>query len=544
MPIALPGDSHLANPSDRRYLLKYYTSVLSTLVTTNHENNSFLSVFLPMAMESSALLSSLVAWSSAHLSCNDPRLTGRTIENLNGALREVARALGGGGNAHGPHTGATLEEQECSLAASLVLCSTEVISGDTRNWAKHLAGAAGIITCARRPSSAYPRYPDPRFGTAVDGAPMMPYPSAGSRDEETGPAALLKTLDGAWLLRNFAYHDVLGSVTLGRPPMIRGVYWMREGEEVVDAYVGVGSHVLAFISHISCLEVPKPRISGVEGDGGADGTAQERSRFERRMASLERGLRGWQCPKEAPPGLVPLAEAYRGSAIVHLLRQRRAYARAWLGHPSAPHLSRRASSSSSGSASPPSRSPPSQTPAAAPSLADIDRQIAAECTAILTLLSAIPTSSLPESGILFPLFIAGGDTRSGGEVRFVRQRLFEMERCRGFKNIALAKEVLEEVWRRRGVGLGVGEGEGEGSHGVGGGDGGDDEVQLEVGMHFDLGRDLNAEADLAMSGMGGCDAESGNRHEAQAQMDAEPADWRGTDWMDVLKERGWLLMLS
>lgn len=28
---------------DRRYLLKYYTQVLSGLVTTNHENNSFLS---------------------------------------------------------------------------------------------------------------------------------------------------------------------------------------------------------------------------------------------------------------------------------------------------------------------------------------------------------------------------------------------------------------------------------------------------------------------------------------------------------------------
>ena len=28
---------------DRRYLMKYYTQVLASLVTTNHENNSFLS---------------------------------------------------------------------------------------------------------------------------------------------------------------------------------------------------------------------------------------------------------------------------------------------------------------------------------------------------------------------------------------------------------------------------------------------------------------------------------------------------------------------
>jgi hypothetical protein len=33
----------LGDGSDRRYLLKYYTQVLSGLVTTNHENNSFLS---------------------------------------------------------------------------------------------------------------------------------------------------------------------------------------------------------------------------------------------------------------------------------------------------------------------------------------------------------------------------------------------------------------------------------------------------------------------------------------------------------------------
>jgi hypothetical protein len=80
---------------------------------------------------------------------------------------------------------------------------------------------------------------------------------------------------------------------------------------------------------------------------------------------------------------------------------------------------------------------------------------------------------------------------------------------------------------------------------VGGGDGvNGGEVEVEVGLHFDLGRDLDAELDLAMSGMGGCEAESGDRREARSQMDAEPADWRGTDWMDVLKERGWLLMLS
>lgn len=405
------NEGAMGGNGDRRYLLKYYTQVLSALVTTNHENNSFLSgalpsshsspftpyhirlednlltspVFLPMAIESPPLLSSLIAWSCAHLSCFHPLYHTSLLEKRGHALRLVASSL----SIPSP----SIVAQETNLAASLVLCSTEVVFGDTSMWHKHLIGAQQIITSA-------------------------------SRGDVTGPRALMETLDGEWLLRNFAYHDVLGSVSTGQPPLIRGAYWLRDTVEVVDTYMGVGSRILAFISQISCLKLPRVKDAAPETDPGSPDTDTEADvAFEEAWRALELGLLEWTCPVAIQPGLVPLAEAYRSAALLYLYRKKRSYL----------HLS--------------------PSPSSASALPAINALIAAQVSAILGYLAQIPLTSLPETGMLFPIFMAGGDTERAAEMEMIRMRLRNMTEFRGFGNIRRASEVLEELWRARATGV-------------------------------------------------------------------------------------------
>jgi transcriptional activator protein UGA3 len=57
---------------------------------------------------------------------------------------------------------------------------------------------------------------------------------------------------------------------------------------------------------------------------------------------------------------------------------------------------------------------------------------------------------MPESPLLFPLFIAGGEALQPAQMETVRNRLKHTLGQRRFLNIATALEVLEELWRRRG----------------------------------------------------------------------------------------------
>jgi len=130
-----------AKGTDTRYLMKYYTSILSSLCTTNHENNGFLSVFLPMAMESPPLLSAIMACSSAHLSCFEPSFQIAALSKQSLAFAAVANSLSSSSESD------SLRETE--LASCLVLCATEVSLGDTSRWYDHLVGAKEIILPAK-----------------------------------------------------------------------------------------------------------------------------------------------------------------------------------------------------------------------------------------------------------------------------------------------------------------------------------------------------------------------------------------------------------
>ncbi|KAJ6080315.1 hypothetical protein N7467_010068 [Penicillium canescens] len=124
-PILFWVDYHSDNTSrsSRRHFLRYYAQTFTHLLTTNIENNSFLSIFLPMAMHDSALLNALIAWSSSHLSLRDKAFHQVAMHNRLAALRDLRLSLQ-----------SSPANVETNLAITLVLCSMESIMADNDKW--------------------------------------------------------------------------------------------------------------------------------------------------------------------------------------------------------------------------------------------------------------------------------------------------------------------------------------------------------------------------------------------------------------------------
>jgi transcriptional activator protein UGA3 len=371
---------------DTRSMLSYYTQVLASLLTTTHDNNSFLSVFLPMAMDSPPLQKALIAWSAAHLSAYSKTHLVTALESRSSALLLVADALSA------PIL--SYSESETILAACLVLCSTEVAFGDTSHWYQHLLGARQMISNAKK---------------TVPGGEVL-----------TGTNAFMKSRDGQWLLRNFAYHDVMGAVTTLEPPLIRGPYWLPPEDNnkpaVIDSYVGIGSKVLAILSEVCALNCTTD-VQPVEQsttNGVALSPAQD---FWTVANDIETRLREWSCPDQSDIPLVELAESYRSASLIALYRKQRIYCQE--------HCS-----------------DSDMIEAIAFKLADaVDQTILH--------ISLIPLHALTECGLLFPLFMAGGDTLKPRHIEMVRTRLCGLKEQRGFGNLGTSTEVLEELWRGR-----------------------------------------------------------------------------------------------
>jgi transcriptional activator protein UGA3 len=327
-------------------------------------------VFLPMAVESPALLSAILAWSSIHLSCYNKSHELTAINHQSSALVALASSLRSKSPA----------ELDTTLAACLVLCATDIAFGDTDRWYNHMKGARDIIVTAMLSDSA---------GRIL-----------------TGPECFMQTKDGQWLLRNFAYHDVLASVTLAHPPLIRGAYWMREDEHIVDAYVGIGGKILALMSEIACL---------MEDENDAE----QKTEIDiiNQSLSLESQLLDWT-PYPHPHAhdlLIELAESYRSTGLIYLYRQVR------------------------------KRFPEG--------IDVIQDKIRTQVQETIRHVEKIPPESLPGCGILFPLFMAGGDATEEAHMQAIQARLQLLEQHRAFGNIKRARDVLEELWRLRIVGM-------------------------------------------------------------------------------------------
>ncbi|KAL2286162.1 hypothetical protein FJTKL_06999 [Diaporthe vaccinii] len=360
----VPGPAHCRSPSTRIFM-RYYVNFLALKLTACGYQNSFLSALLPMAMESQTLFDSVVALASGNLSNFDPAYQVAAMEARFRALRGL------GADVSRPF--AAIHDYETALASCLLLSASEAILGLRTGWSEHLMGARSVIMSARR-------------------------------EDCRGPEAFRGSTEGEWLLRNFAYHDILGSVTSGRPALIPGNYLEGLGD-TVDSYLGVHSQLLVYISQISALRAPEDILAADEqrSDGGeaVDPMAA--------LCQIEQKLRSWH-PSSSDPVLEATACAYKSAALIYLHQRMRQIN---------------------------------------PMTGTSDSMVSGEVQVILDNIAKIPEDAHPDGILLFPLFMAGGEPTHLQDMETIRLRLRSIDTIRGFRNVLRACEVLEEVWRTR-----------------------------------------------------------------------------------------------
>lgn len=328
-----------------------------------------------MAMESQTLFDSVVALASGNLSNFDPSYQVAAMEARSRALRglsaDVSRPF------------AAIHDYETALASCLLLSASEAILGLRTGWSEHLSGARSVIMSARR---------DPR-----------------GEGQLRGPEAFRGSTEGEWLLRNFAYHDILGSVTSGRPALIPGEYLGGLGD-TVDSYLGVHSQLLVYISQISALQASGDMLAPDEPPSDGEETTDQTAA----CYQIEQRLRSWH-PDSSDPVLEATAYAYKSAALIYLYQRMREL----------------------------------------PSMAGVSESVVPdEVRFVLDSIAKIPEDAHPDGILLFPLFMAGGETSDPEDIEMLRSRLRSIDKIRGFRNVLRAYEVLEEVWRARSTATG------------------------------------------------------------------------------------------
>lgn len=64
----------------------------------------------------------------------------------------------------------------------------------------------------------------------------------------------------------------------------------------------------------------------------------------------------------------------------------------------------------------------------------------------------MPEGCLAECTLLFPLFMAGGETDDASEIEIIRDKMAIINKWRHFENVDHALRVLDELWRLRSAG--------------------------------------------------------------------------------------------
>lgn len=352
---------------------------------------------LPMAFECSALMKSLVAWASSHLATRDATLQHTALEHRGSALKALKASI----------DDSELSSEMC-LAIAMVFCSMDSISDTTGSWYQHLlGGAAALGQSGGDPSSSGP-------------------------SNHISVYSQLSRIEGGWLLRNFAYHDALMSVTLDCRPLITGHYWATTDSAWVDPYFGLASRIIYLISQISVMCANLNQSAGLSvivpertfaayGSSLAEADIPTYYQFPWSLSEpstfddaydIETELLSWHCPDGfagSPLGL--LAEAYRSAALLHLYRTLRRHG------------------------------------------ADINGQlknkISQQVGSICDLVAQMPDGCLEECTLLFPLFIAGGEAVSSTHIEIICNKMEIINQYRHFRNVNQALEVLNDLWRLR-----------------------------------------------------------------------------------------------
>lgn len=346
-----------------------------------------------MAFDCPTLLDAMAAWSSAHLALRDSSFHDASLQHRGRVLANLSAALQDG----------SLSGEMC-LAVAMSMCSMETISEATSgSWAHHLSGAAAALQS---------KSSDMQVG------PLRSSSSILSQD-------WLKTVEGKWLVRNFAYHDILMSVSLDRRPFITGDYWMSADDAMADPYFAFASKIMLSTSEISVLNADcadhKASLSG--GTASEEGTSS--LLFEglpldstydtllQRAHNIATDLREWKCPAaSADTPLAFLSETYRSAGLIYLDRVVRKYF-------------------------------PQHAATVLP------EGIWVYVESVCDVAQKVPEGSLAECSLLFPLFIAGGEAEDATHVERIRNRLCTMNKWRRFRNVDACREVLEDVWTQR-----------------------------------------------------------------------------------------------
>lgn len=321
--------------------------------------------FVPMAMESQALQTALIAFSSANWSYLNQGSEVIVLENSSRALTTLAQSI----------QDFDIAQQETNLAACLVLSTSEVSQGHRHTWFPHLQGARQILLTAHRQG-----YGGQRF---------------------FGPDALKGTPEGRWLLRNFAYHDIMGSIVSGYPLLLK-IEYAHDILDEVDSYFGVASTILISIARINSLSLREANSS----ENGDSHITDTEDGLQNEINEIERNLLEWTCSLEdSNPELHEMAHCYRNAALLLL------YGRCY------------------------QRDPKSYGEKIIPT--------AAETYACI---SRIPEGSHTEGSMLFPHFMAGVFANSAEHVAMVRSRMNIILSTRGFRNIEVASAALTSIW--------------------------------------------------------------------------------------------------
>lgn len=348
-------------------LLKYFLSDVAPLCSILQQDGpNFCSVLLPMAIVDSSLLHALFTYASVHFDATAPVSTAITPRARLGFESQVARGIS---DAIARNT-----VTESTIACALVVSTANVIGGDTSRWLLHLQGAGHLVN-------------------------------------HLGPPRLLQIPDGVFLLRYFAYHDIMAALSTGRRPSIEGVYWVHDADATVysaDSFMGLTHHIFRHITNICAFVADTSDLDA--SSSSCDRLSDETLRAENiahalRSQDLRLQLRSTDSHSEA---LVHHAEAFRFAALFHLYR--------WLHQTCGPS-------------------------------AIYERHMAECVQRIFSHVSLVPLNLYCEIGLLFPLFMAGvGGGNDASTVHYIQTRLDYIETWTKFKHVGRVRELLQLLW--------------------------------------------------------------------------------------------------
>ncbi len=345
-----------------RLLLRYFLDHVAPLCSIlQQDGGSFCKVLLPMAFVDSSLLHALFAYASSHSDSAAPVLpvtAEARLEFENQVARGVAEAI------------TKNAVTETTLACALIISTAEVVRGDTSRWLLHLQGAGHLVN-------------------------------------HLGAAGLLRTADGAFLLRYFAYHDIMAALSTGNRPLLDGVYWVQDIDakiEAADSFMGLAHHVLRHLTTI-CAFVAD--TADLEYSSSTD----RRSRVTLQADDMAQALRQQDLQLQVDltdrhiDALVHHAEAFRFASLFYLYR----------------HLLRFCDAGA------------------------VYRLRMADCVReIFRHVSLIPANLFCEMGLLFPLFMAGIGSMDDAETsQYIHNRLRSIENWTKFRHVTRAREMLQ-----------------------------------------------------------------------------------------------------